>query len=116
MIGVLLFLIHHDQAQVLQGGEHGAAGAHHDIRAALLDHLPLEQPLGVVEGGMLHRHPAAEGHFQPSDHLGGQADLGHQNKSSAAQPQGLFDQLEEHQGLAAARDPVQQGRVGLAVP
>ncbi len=67
---MLLLLVDDDKADVFQRGEDRAAGAHHDIRAAVLDHLPLEQALGVVESGMLHGHPLAKLAFQPQDHLG----------------------------------------------
>ena len=59
-VGVLLLLINDDKADVFQRRKHCAAGADHDICAAVLDHLPLQQAFGVVERGMLHRHPAAE--------------------------------------------------------
>ena len=55
------------------------------IRPAILDHLPLEQPFGVVEGGVLHGHPAAKLALEPQDHLRCQADLRHQHQRLAAQ-------------------------------
>ena len=110
-VGVLLLLINDDKADVFQRGEDRAAGAHHDIRAAVLDHLPLEQALGVVEGGMLHGHPFAKLAFQPQDHLRGQADLRHQHQRPAAHLQAVLNELQEHQRFAAAGHAVEQGRV-----
>ena len=63
LIGVLLFLVHHDEADVRQRREHRAAGAHHDVGPAGLYHPPLQKALGVAEGGVLHRHPLAEAGF-----------------------------------------------------
>ena len=59
-VGVLLFLIDDDQANILQRRKHCAAGAHHDICTAVLNHLPLQQTLGMVKCGVLHRYAAAE--------------------------------------------------------
>ena len=59
-VGVLLLFVNDDKADVFQRRKHSAAGADHDICAAVLDHLPLQQALGVVERGVLHRHPAAK--------------------------------------------------------
>ena len=64
-VGVLLLLINDDKADVFQRRKHCAAGADHDICAAVLDHLPLQQAFGVVEGRVLHRHPAAELPLEP---------------------------------------------------
>ena len=57
---MLLLLVNDDKADVFQRRKHCAAGADHDICAAVLNHLPLQQTLGVVERGMLHRHAATE--------------------------------------------------------
>ena len=86
-VGVLLLLIHDDQADVLQGGKDGTASAYHDVGSPVLDHLPLQQTLGVVEGRVLHRHPAAKLALEPQDHLRGKADLRHQHQGLAAQLQ-----------------------------
>ena len=59
-VGVLLLFVNDDKADVFQRGKHCAAGADHDICAAVLDHLPLQQAFGVVERRMLHRHAATE--------------------------------------------------------
>ena len=59
-VGVLLLFVNDDKADVFQRRKHCAAGADHDICAAVLDHLPLQQALGVVERRVLHRHAAAE--------------------------------------------------------
>ena len=59
-VGVLLLLVNDDKADIFQRRKHRAAGAHHDICTAVLDHLPLQQTLGVVERGVLHRHAAAK--------------------------------------------------------
>ena len=92
-VGVLLLLVNDDKTDVFQRRKHSAAGANHDICTAVLDHLPLQQTLGMVERGVLHRHPAAELSFEPQDHLRGQADLRHQHQRLAAKFQTAGDQL-----------------------
>ena len=59
-VGVLLLFVNDDKADVFQRRKHSATGANHDICTAILNHLPLQQTLGMVECGVLHRHPAAE--------------------------------------------------------
>ena len=86
-VGMFLFLVHDDQSDVFQRREDRAAGAHHDVGTAVLDHLPLQQPFGVVEGRMLHRHPTAKLPLEPQDHLRCQADLRHQHQRTFAQLQ-----------------------------
>ena len=81
---MLLLLIDDDEPDVFQRRKDGAAGAHHDVCAAILDHLPLQKAFGVVEGRVLHRHPAAKLTFEPQDHLRGQADLRHQHQRTPA--------------------------------
>ena len=63
LIGVLLLLIQNNQAEILQRRKDGAAGAHHDIRVALLNHPPLQEPLGIAQRRVLHRKAAAEHGF-----------------------------------------------------
>ena len=57
--GVVLF-VDDDQADVLERGEHGGAGADHDVDVAAADALPLIVPLAVGEAAVLNRHAVAE--------------------------------------------------------
>ena len=59
-VGVLLLFVNDDKTDVFQRRKHCAAGADHDICTAILNHLPLQQTLGVIECGVLHRYAAAE--------------------------------------------------------
>ena len=59
-VGVLLLFVNDDKADVFQRRKHCAAGADHDICTAILNHLPLQQTLGVVKRRVLHRYAAAE--------------------------------------------------------
>ena len=114
-VGVLLLLVDDDEADVFQRREDGAAGAHHDVGPAVLDHLPLEQPFRVVEGRVLHGHPPAELALQPQDHLGGQADLRYKHQRPPPQLQTPLDELEEDQRFAAAGHAVEQRRMGFGI-
>ena len=111
---MLLFFIQDHQAQILQRRKHRAAGPPHTSGPALLDHPPLQQPLGVVQRRVLHRHPVAEALLQAADHLGGQADLGHQHQRRLSLLQGALDQLQKHQRFAAGGHAVQQRRGGFS--
>ena len=83
-VGVLLLLVNDDKTDIFQRRKHSAAGANHDICTAVLDHLPLQKAFGVVEGRVLHCHPAAKLALEPQDHLRGQADLRHQHQRTPA--------------------------------
>ena len=93
LVGVLLFLVHDDKPQVLQRRKDSAARTYDDIGVSLLDHPPLQQPLGVVEGRVLHGQAAAEGRLEPPYHLRRQADFRHQYQCAAAQFQRALDEL-----------------------
>ena len=112
---MLLLLVDDDEADVFQRREDGAAGPHHDVCAAVLYHLPLQQPLGVVQRRVLDGHPPPELALQPEDHLGRQADLRHQHEGAPPQCQTPLDELQKDQRLAAAGDTVEQRRVGRGI-
>ena len=90
---MLLLLVDDDEADVFQWGKDGAPGPHHDVGAAVLYHLPLEQALGVIEGRVLDGHPPPEPALEAEDHLRRQADLRHQHEGAAAQRQTPLDEL-----------------------
>ena len=90
---MLLLFIDDDEPDVFQRRKDGTAGAHHNIGTAVLDHLPLQQTFRVVEGRVLHRHPAAKLALEPQDHLRRQADLRHQHQRFPALFQTVCDQL-----------------------
>ena len=92
-VGVLLLLVDDDEADVLQRGKDGAPGPHHDVGAAVLYHLPLEQALGVVQGRVLDGHPPPEPALEAEDHLRRQAYFRHQHEGAAAQRQTPLDEL-----------------------
>ena len=115
LIGVLLLLVHDDKAEILQRCKDGAAGAYYDVGIALLDHAPLQKPLGIVERRVLHGQAAAEGGFETADHLRCQADFRHQHQRSAAQRKRALDQTQEYDGLAAAGHAMQKRRMGLVI-
>ena len=114
LVGMFLFLVQDDEADVFQRSKHRAAGAHHDIGVALLDHPPLQQALGVVQSAVLHGQTAAEHGFQAADHLGCEADLRHQYQRPTALGQGALNQFEKHRRFAAAGDAIQKRGPGLA--
>ena len=90
---MLLLLINDDKADVFQRGEDGAPRPHHDVGAAVLYHLPLEQTLGVVERRVLDGHPPPEPALEAEDHLRRQADFRHQHEGAPPQRQTPLDEL-----------------------
>ena len=117
-IGVLLLLVHDNQAEVVAGGEHGRAGADHHAGFPPLDPLPLVHSLPDGQRAVKHRHAPPVFFQKQAHHLGRQADFRHQNQYLAAVLQHLVDEIHIHLGFATAGDAVQQraGRLTLAVP
>ena len=107
-VGRLVLLVHHDDAQVLAGGEHRAAGTD--------DHLGLSAPnappfIKAFPGGqprMQHRRRIAEACAEPADHLRGQGDLRHQDDGGLPPRQHMAHQADKHLGLARAGHAVEQ--------
>jgi hypothetical protein len=110
LVGPLLLLVHHDQPDVAQGGQHRVAHAHEQrgVVEQQADHVRLL--LGSVEPGVPHRHPAGKARLQPGQQPRGEADLRHQPQHASARGQGALRQFQVDLGLAAAGDAVEQVR------
>ncbi len=101
-----MFLVDDDEAQVLDGGEDGAAGPDDDVGPALGDVAPLAMPLGVGQRAVQDRHvrePLAE----PADGLRRQGDLGHQDDRLPPGRHHFLDRPQVNLGLAAARNAIE---------
>ena len=91
---MLLLLVDDDEADAFPVGRRRRSRVpHHDVGAAVLYHLPLEQTFGVIEGRVLDGHPPPEPALEAEDHLRRQADLRHQHEGAAAQRQTPLDEL-----------------------
>ena len=115
LIGALLLLIQHDEAQILQGGKHSGAGANHHPGLPRLDALPLVVPLPCSQGGVEDGHLLPEMGGEQPHKLGSQGDLGHQHQGGAAPPERLVDQFQIDLGFSAAGDAVEQSGGGLVL-
>lgn len=111
LIGALLFLVNNDEAEVFHRGKHSAAGADDNIRPAVPDAPPLIGALRHGEGAVQHRRAAAIPGAEPLDDLGGQADFRHHDNGPPPFGKGLVDEPQEHLGLAAAGDAIEQRRL-----
>ncbi len=106
-----MLLVDHDEAQVLEGGEEGGAGADGQARAPAPQELPLLDALAGAERAVQDGQVVAEAAPQAREDLVGERDLRDQHQRLAARGEGLAHRAQVDLGLAAARHPVQQERL-----
>ena len=97
LVGGVVLLVYHDQAEPLDRREHGRARSHADARLAGAQPAPLFAPLRGRQARMQHRHGVSEARDEASDDLGGQRDLRHEHDRTAA--------LLEHTSWRTDRSP-----------
>ena len=107
-VGGLVFLVHHDQPQLLRRGKHRRPGADDHPRVATPDAPPLVEAFPSGQPGVQHRSHRAEAPAEPVHHLGREGDLRHQDHGRLAHAQGLPHEADEHLRFAAAGDAVEQ--------
>ena len=108
LVGRIVLLIDHDQAEIRVGQEQRRARADDHAHLPGRDRLPgagaparrkLRMPLG---------RPHAKARREPVQHLRGQRDLGHQHERLPAAPHGFGHRLEIDLRLAGAGDAIDQ--------
>ena len=110
--GGVVLLIHHNQAQIRQGGENRQSGAQHNAGAAVEGRLPMPGagrfPQFAMEGHQAHfgKTPPKAG-FQ----LGGEINFRHQHQGLPPFRQGPGHQAQINLGLARTGDAVEEKRM-----
>ena len=110
----LVFLVDHDQPELGQRCEDGAAGADNDARMPVVDLVPFVVAFAGGEMTMEHRDPILyrrETALEALDRLRRQRNFRHQHQSRLAAVQGEGDRLEIDLGFAAAGHPMQEDRL-----
>ena len=107
--GGIMFLVHHDQAQIRIGQEQGRPRADDDAGPALRHRPPGQAPARRAQIGMPSERRRAEALFESFQPLRRQADFWHQNQYLPAPGQGGGDGFQVDLRLAGAGDPIQQG-------
>ena len=108
LVGALLFLVHHHQPDVAQGGHHRVPHPHEEVRPVEQQARHIAVLLSGVEPSMAHGHPAREAGLQALQQAGGEADLRHQPEHPLACSQHPVRQGQVDLGLARARDALQE--------
>ena len=113
LVGVLVLLVHDDQAQRLDRRKDRRARADGDPRAALADLVPFVVPLAGGQMAVQHRHQrlqrtGAEPRLEPLDGLRRERNFRHQHNRALALLQGVGDGLQIDLRLAAAGDAVEE--------
>ncbi len=107
-VGLFVFLINDDQAQIGQRGKHRAAGADHDLALAAGDLLPLLQALAVAQLAVADGQDGAEFSLEAFHHLWREGDLGDEENDAFAFGQIAANDRNIHFRLAAAGDAEKQ--------
>jgi hypothetical protein len=115
LVGLVVFLIDHDQAEIRVRHEQRGARADHDMRVAGGDRGPVARAVARRQPGMPLQRTHAEADGEAVEELPGQRDLRHQDQRLFAAPDDFGNRLEIHLGLARAGDAVEQGYVKAAV-
>ena len=110
LVGGVVLLIDHDEAELVERGEYRRAGADDDPRLTPMGGAP---GVAALAGAALRMHDddaGTEAALETLDQLRRQRDLGHEHQHLAAMGQRPGNGLKIHFGLAAARDAVQEMR------
>ena len=113
LVGVLVFLVHDDQAERLDRRKDGRARADDNARAALANLVPLVMPLAGGQMAVQHRHQrlqraGAEPRLEALDGLRRERNFRHEHDRAFALLQGVGDGLQIDLRLAAAGDAVEE--------
>ena len=114
LVAPVVFFVHHDGAQARNGSKDGRTRPDRHPLLARLELAPCVVALARRQPRVEHRHKVAERAPEPSDGLRRERDLGHQHDRAFSPVQHVPKELHVHQGLAGARDPVQQERPAAA--
>ncbi len=112
-VGCLVFLIDHDEAEIFQRRENGAARADHDACAAGMNFVPFIVPLAF--GQMTVQHGDRVLHIgkpalEPFDRLRREGNFRDENDGSAPAIQRGADRLQINFRFTGAGDAVEQNR------
>ena len=108
LVGGVVLLVDHHQAEVAHRGEDRRARADADPRLARVQALPLVAALARRQPRVEQRHAVAEPRREPRDRLGRQPDLGNEHDRALPPLERRLGGRQVDLGLARARDPVQQ--------
>ena len=108
LVTVLMFLIHHDQFQVGEGGKQGRSCADSDFDFSLTHFHPFIEPFPVRQPAVQNTDHVPEPGAEAVDRLGSEGDFRHQHNGIAAFFQNMPDRLQIDFRLAAASDAVKK--------
>ena len=108
LVGGVVLLVDHHQAEVAHRGEDRRARADADPRLARGRRCHSSRRSPGAQPRMEQRHAVAEARREPRDRLGRQPDLGNEHDRAPPPRQRRLGGRQVDLGLARARDPVQQ--------
>ena len=117
LVGMLVFLVHDDEAQRVHRRENGRARADDDACAALANLVPFIMALAGGQMAVQHRDeglqgPGTEPRFKPLHRLRRERNLRHQHDGAFALLERVGDSLQIDLSFAAAGDAVEKEGVG----
>ena len=105
-----MLLVDDDQAEFVERGEDGGAGADDDFVAAVLDVLPDEEAVAGAHGGVDEGDLRAEETSEVRKKGSGQSDFGDHDHDGFALREDFAGDMAVDEGFAGAGDAVNQGR------
>ena len=105
-----MLLVHDDQSEVVDRGEHRRACPDHDVDLSTADAVPLVVTFTIRQAAVLDGDAIAEQRPERPGDSRCQRNLGHEHDDAAPCAGNLLGQAQIELGLAAAGDPVQDSR------
>ncbi len=112
LVGGVVLLVDHDEAQVSNRREDRGARPDADQRLAGLQAVPFVAAFAGGQPRVKQRDPVPEAAGEPRDDLRGQPDLRHQHDRPLPAPKRRLGRGEVHLGLPGPGDPVEQELAG----
>ncbi len=109
-----MLFIHHDDSQLVQGGEDGRAGADDDCRLAPADAAPLVVALPRGQAAVQHRDAAGKTAAEAPYQLRRESDFRCEHQRGFSCFHGVADGLQVDFRFAAAGDAVEEERGELS--
>lgn len=97
-----MFLVNHNEAQILHGRKKSRARAYHDVCFTLFDARPLHEFLGRGQARVENGNVVSEAASEAPDGLRGKRDFRHEHYRRLSGRANLFDSLQVNLAFARA--------------
>ena len=116
LVGRVVLLVHHDEAQAGEGRKDCGAGPHRHRSLARGQAPPLVEALAVAQAAVQQGHPFPEAPAELQGHGVGEGDLGEEHQDLPSLVQGFPGRGQVHLGFAAGGHAVEEKRRKIFTP